>query len=148
MRFKLFLGLIVFGTILAWLSWGMVIFYFDPGQAGFTGVILFFVSLFLALSGLLFLLIDLVKAKLAKDQLLLYRIRVSIRHSILFTVIVLGWALLKSQSLLRWWNFLLLVLALTVLEFFFISTQKQKNNYERETYPDQDPIYPTDQSSL
>ncbi|MFA5022128.1 MAG: hypothetical protein WC508_03550 [Patescibacteria group bacterium] len=134
MSFRVFLLLVIAGTILAWLAWGMVIFYFDPSQAGIAGFTIFYLTLFLGLSGLLFLIINSIKTKIGKDQLLLYRIRISLRHAIMFSVIVLGWALLKTQGLLRWWNFLLLVLVLALLEFFFISTQKQRN-----TYPGSDP---------
>jgi hypothetical protein len=40
--------------------------------------------------------------------------------------LVIGGLFLKSKNLLAWWNIILLVLALTVLEFFFMSSQKRK----------------------
>ncbi len=125
MSLKVFLALIISGTIISWLTWGVILFYFNPDQASFWGFGLFYLSLFLALSGSIFLLGDWLAAKIFKNQLMIYRLKSSIRHSLLFVILILGWAFLKSHDLLRWWNLALLILILAVLEFFFISSQKK-----------------------
>lgn len=129
MNFKFFLALIILGTIIALASFVLVIFYFDPTQIGFAGFALFYLTLFLALSGVIFLISDSLKAKFNKKLLLYQRLRTSVRHAIFFSLLITGWAFLKASGLLRWWNLLLFILILTLLEFFFISTQKQKNTY-------------------
>jgi len=121
------LVLIVLGTIISWLGLGMIILYFDPAQTSFLGFSLFYLSLFLGLSGIIFLLANWLKVKLFKRQLVFIRVKNSLRHAILFTVLFIGWAFLKSHDLLRFWNLLLLILILAVLEFFFISAQKKYN---------------------
>jgi len=134
MSYKLFSVFVFLGTIISWLSLVMMIFYFNPAETGFLGFSLFYLGLFLALSGLIFIVSDKFKKKIFKKQLLFNRLRVSLRHAILFTVLILSWLFMRSTDLLRWWNLLLLVLILAALEFFFMSYQKQgKNNYERET---------------
>lgn len=131
MSYKLFSVLVFLGTVISWLSLAMMIFYFDPAETGFLGFSLFYLGLFLALSGLIFLVSDKFKRKIFKKQLLFYRLRVSLRHAILFTVSIISWLFLRSTDLLRWWNLLLLILILTTLEFFFMSYQRQrKNTYE------------------
>lgn|SRR3989344_725781 len=135
MSSKFFLWLIVLGTIISWISWGSVIFNFDPNQISFLGLAMFYLSLFFGLAGLIFLLSYWLKSKLFKKQLLFPRLRTSVRHAVFFSILILGWAFLKSQNLLRWWLVLLFILILTVLEFFFISSQKQRhliNDYERK----------------
>ena len=132
MNLKVFLTLIVLGTIISWSSFGLIIFYFNPEQTNFLGFGLFYLSLFLGLSGIIFLISDWLKAKIFKRQLLYYRLRNSIRHAVLFTILILAWVFLQSQDLLRWWNLLLLILILTTLEFFFMSYQKNKHYNERE----------------
>lgn len=131
MSFKSFFFLIILGTVMSWIAWGMVIFNFDPNQISLLQFIAFYVSLFMALGGTIFIVIDWLKSKVFRRQLLVFRVRASIRHGILFSILLLGWAFLQSQNLLAWWVLLLLILVLTVLEFFFISLQR-KASYERQ----------------
>jgi hypothetical protein len=146
MSLKIFLVLIILGTILAWITFGLVVFNLDPEQAGIFGFLLFYLNLFLALSGTIFIVSDLIKARFFKYQSLYHRFKVSLRHSIFFTVLILGWAFLKSQGILRWWNILLLILSLTILEFFFISLDKQKRQVPAADY-DQGQDF-TDQTTI
>ncbi|MBI3290721.1 hypothetical protein HYZ76_00395 [Candidatus Falkowbacteria bacterium] len=125
---KAFLWLIILGVIAAWLSWAMIIVYFDPGETSLIGFSLFYISLFLGLSGTIFLAGDAIKSKILKKQLY-PRVQSSVRHGIFFTMLIVGWVFLKSQDLANWWNILLYVLILAVLEFFFISSQKRKYNF-------------------
>ena len=128
---------IVLGTIISWVTWGMIVFNSNPEQAGFLVFSLFYLSLFLALSGLIFLVGYWFKKKFFKKQLPFYRVKSSVRHGVFFAILILSWAILKSHNLSRWWNLALLILILAILEFFFISTGK--NN----TYVDSDPTTQT-----
>ena len=129
MNYKLFLFLILAGTVIAWAMWGAVILNFDPFQTGFLGFAVFYLTLFLGLSGLIFLASTFLKAKLIKKQTPYQRLNVSLRHAVLFVFLLAVWAFLKSQGLLRWWNLLLLILILTTLEFFFISQKKRVSEF-------------------
>jgi len=126
MSFKVFLLLIILGTIVAWISWGMVIFYFDPWQVGFLEFSLFYSSLFLGLSGIIFLFSNWLRGKIFKKQLLFPRLKTAVRQAILFAALIVGWAFLKANDLLTWWILILFILILTALEFFFVSSQKKK----------------------
>ncbi|NUM25470.1 MAG: hypothetical protein HUU49_02465 [Candidatus Buchananbacteria bacterium] len=126
MNYRLFLTLIILGTIISWVTWVAVLFYFDPTQISFIGFSLFYLSFFMAFGGTVFVIGDLVKAKLLKKQMPYHRLKTSIRHAILLTLLVVGWTVLKGYGLLYWWNLILYMMALTVLEFFFISSQKQR----------------------
>ncbi|MDX9892875.1 MAG: hypothetical protein RB292_00485 [Patescibacteria group bacterium] len=131
MSFRFFLILLILGTIIAWAGWLLVIFYLDPTQLSWLGFLFFYAALALALSGTIFLAGDLIKSKIIRNKLLYYRVRSSVRQSILFAMLILGWLLLKSLGVLRWWNLLILILFLAAVEFFFISSQKHKDSYER-----------------
>jgi len=126
MNYRVFLILIVLGTVISGVSWLAVIFNFDPGQIGPLGFLLFYASLFLSLSGLFFLAADFGAIKFNPRQLAYARVGAAWRHALLFAVLIIGWAILKSNSLLRWWNLLLLIAILTIIEFFYISTDKQR----------------------
>jgi hypothetical protein len=109
----------------------------DPLSAGVMVFFLFYCSVFLSVSGLLFLAIDMFKARFAKQQVLMYRVRTSMRHSLLFAVAAVGWAILKSNNVLAWWNFILLIMILAALEFLFMSSKTEKNFYEGKDSTDQ-----------
>ncbi len=126
MSARIFSFLIMLSTAISFISWLMIIFYFDPEKIGFFGFILFYLCLFLWLCGFIFLSSNFLKRKFFRKQLMYYRVRNSARHAIFFSILILTWALLKSQGLFRWWNILILIMILTVLEFFFISYQKQQ----------------------
>ena len=119
MGLKIFKILVLLGTVIVWVNISLIIFYFDPEQISLIGLSIFYASLFLALSGTIFLTSDFLKSKIFRKQLLMNRVRVSVRHAGLFSVLIIGWAILKSQNLLQWWNLVLLLMILAVLEFFF-----------------------------
>ena len=130
MSFRAFLILIIFGAVISLLGLGMSIFYFNPDQISFIGFSVFYLSLFLSLTGTIFLVSDWFKSKIIKKQLLFFRLRNSVRHSILFTTLILGWLWLRSYQLLQWWSLVLFILMLVVAEFFFMSLYKKENFYK------------------
>ncbi len=126
MSARIFTFLIVISTVISFFSWLITLSRFDPEKIAFLGFLIFYFSLFLWLSGLIFLFTNFLKKIFFKKQLLYYRVRNSVRHAIFFSILILIWAFLKSQNLFRWWNILTLIIILTLLEFFFISCQKQQ----------------------
>jgi len=135
MRIKTFLFLIGLGSILSLVSWLVIIFSVDPGQAGFIGFSVFYLSLFLTLLGLIFLVGQWLRTKIFRKQIIYIRLNTSLRQAVLFALLLIGWAFLQSYGLAHIWNVILLILVLTSLEFFFVTTQKQPAlNNERTDY--------------
>ena len=122
---RVFLFFITVGAVLFWLGWGIIIFYLDPEQASILNFVSFYVSLFLALVGTIFLFGNALRAKFFKRQLLNSRVSTSFRQAIFFAALIFGWATLQSFGLASWWNVILLILILTVLEFFFVSQRRR-----------------------
>src|SRR3989338_5328985 len=100
MPIKLFSLLILLGTILAWTAWGMIVVYFNPEQAGILVFGAFYASLYLGLSGSFYLIADWAKSKIFRRQLLLLRLRTSVRHSIFFSLIIVAFAVFKIHCLI------------------------------------------------
>ena len=115
-------------TAFCWLAWAMVILYINPFQAGILGFLFFYVSLLLALIGTFSLAGFLIRIILIKKEVISKLVGISFRQAILFAVLIVGLLFLQSKQLLTWWNILLLVLALTILEFFFISYRTSQHN--------------------
>lgn len=79
---------------------------------------------YLALTGTLSVIGFLLRAALLRQQFVVSRhVAVSFRQAVLLALLIVVALFLQSKSLLTWWNALLIVAALTVLEFFFISAK-------------------------
>lgn len=133
MGYKTFKIVILLATLTAWFGWFLALLNFNPEQLSLLGFILFYLSFFLFLYGIIFLLADYVKSKFVRNQLLVVRVKHTLRQSLFFAILIIGWALLKSNGVLRWWNLAMLILILTILEFFFMSFDRPKHNYEGTT---------------
>ncbi|MDD2807891.1 MAG: hypothetical protein PHW95_05245 [Patescibacteria group bacterium] len=133
MGYKTFKVVIFFGTVVAFIGWDLTLINFNPDRLSLLGFLLFYLSLFLFLSGTILLLADYFKSKVIKNQLLVVRLKHSIRQALFFTVLIIGWALLKSNGVLRWWNLVMLILILAILEFFFRSFDRPSHHYEETT---------------
>ena len=134
MPVKVFLFLITFGVVLLWVGWGIIIFQLDPDQAGPLGFSNFYLSLFLAFLGTIFLVGNFLRSKFFKKQMIYKRINTSLRQAVFFSLLIISWAFLHSNGLAKWWNILLFILILTVLEFFFVSRKREEINYERGNF--------------
>lgn len=126
MTLKQYLILMTISAVFCWAIWVFVLFMIDPTTAGLLGFGFFYLSLFLSLAGTMSVLGLLFRKKFGKEEAVFRTVTTSFRQATLLSLLVIGALFLKSKSLLAWWNIVLLVLALTILEFFFISYQKRK----------------------
>ncbi|MEY4745372.1 MAG: hypothetical protein RL272_1317 [Candidatus Parcubacteria bacterium] len=124
MTLRQYLLLMAVGTALAWTAVGLVVGTVDPTDTQPMVFGVFYASLFLALTGTLSVIGFLLRAALLKRQFVVSRhVAVSFRQAVLLALLIVVSLLLQSKSLLTWWNALLIVAAITVLEFFFISAK-------------------------
>lgn len=126
MTLRQYLILMTISAIFCWIIWGFVLYSVDPTTAGILGFVFFYFSLFLALAGTLAVLGLLLRMKFGKEELVFKTVTTSFRQATLLGLLVIGGLILKSQKLLTWWNIIFLVLALIVIEFFFISYEKKR----------------------
>ncbi|MFH1145787.1 MAG: hypothetical protein V1707_02390 [bacterium] len=119
MKLKHYLLLMTLGTVIAWLSWVMVMNTVTP-EAGY-GQILFYISLLLACFGSFSLLGYAGRALFSHGQLAYQQVNVSNRQGVLLSALVSISLWLQASSLLAWWSVLLLVVLLTLVELFFVS---------------------------
>ena len=127
MTLRQYLLIMSLGTILSWGAVGLIMRTFYPTDIQSTVLIIFYISLFLALVGTFSLAGFILRILLLKQQLLVSRhVAISFRQGILLALLLIVALILQSKSMLSWWSALLAVLALTILEFFFISTKIRK----------------------
>lgn len=121
MSLKKYLILMLFATSLCWGAWFLVLFLVSPAGAGKVGFFIFYLALFFALMGTLAILGFVIRYLFKKDEFAFRQVRTSFRQSIMLAILLVGALMLQAQGLLAWWNMLIFILVLTVLEFFFVS---------------------------
>ncbi len=120
-RYFIYLLLLI---ILSWLVFISVLLYIDPFVVGILGVIVFYVSLGMALVGsftLIGFFIRLNTQDITTDQ----AHAVSIRQALFFTVIILYILILQQNHILTTQNVLIFIAVMTLLELGIIIFKKQ-----------------------
>lgn len=124
MTLRQYLILITLGTAISFMTWLTVIFLVNPFESGILGFVFFYLSLAVTLVGLLSLVGFGVRMLLYRHEgIVLREVTIAFRQACAFTLVVIGSLFLQSRSLLSWWNVLLFVGGLTILEFFFLSSR-------------------------
>jgi len=124
MKLKHYLIWMSLGTMVSWCALLLVINYLNPEVAGNMGLTFFYLALLLSLTGTLTLLGFVWRYFRRKDEILFRQIAVSFRQGVLLSVIVVLALFLQANGLLTWWNLLLLVLGLSLLEFLALSSRR------------------------
>lgn len=142
MSLKQLLIVVAAATLILWLSWLFIIFEVDPTSAGIFGLLFFYASLFCALLGTLFVIFTLAKRRLNKDELEQKVVTGSFRQSIFFALTLTLVLFLQSKHFLTWWNLIILVVAITLLEYLFLSFKKKEPAKPADSAPQ--PYIPPD----
>jgi hypothetical protein len=114
-------------TFLCWLAWLLVLFYFNPDEAGFVGFFLFHFSLLLALIGTFSLIGFFCRVWFTKEQVIFRHLGISTRQSLWFALLLVSALILKGAEYFRWWSILLIIIMLGLLEFFFLSRRTSRH---------------------
>jgi len=109
--------------------WGIFLFVaglVDPTTTNWLGFLLFYLALFVSLSGTIALIGFIVRFVALKKELVFNLVKVAFRQSFLFSLFIVLLLILKSQYLLNWLNLFLLVIIFAILELFLISYKKNR----------------------
>ena len=120
--------LLVMGVLSAF-CWGIFLFVaslVDPTSTNWLGFSLFYLALFLSLSGTGALIGFIVRFFVAKKELAFNLVKLSFRQSFLFALFIVFLLILKSQQLFNWLNLLLLLIIFTILELFLTSYKNRR----------------------
>lgn len=124
MNIKQLLAIILIATIICWGIWIMALNRIDPFNAGAVDFIIFYASLFFAFLGTFFMASFGFRKVFSKLSLEYKIVGTSFRQSIFFAFLIVGMLFLQSQNFLTWWNVILLVLGVSILEFLFLSVRR------------------------
>jgi hypothetical protein len=108
-------------AFVCWLAWGFIIWTVDPVVTNWVGFLLFYLSLFLSLTGTAAIAGFIIRFVAFKQVLAFRLVKEAFRQSFLLAALVVVSLYLLSQNLFTWMNLIFLVLGLSVLEFFLIN---------------------------
>jgi hypothetical protein len=129
MILKNYLTLMLVATLSCWGAFIFVVNTINPEITNWLGFMLFYSSLFLAVSGLAAIVGFLIRFWLLKQKLAFYSVNSAFRQSFLFGLLVISILLLLANKLFTIFNVLLLIVIITLIEFFLVSHRKK--NYEK-----------------
>lgn len=128
MSLRAYLAVMGFATLLAATTFFIVLFRVDPSTTGALGFSLFYLSLFLTLCGAVSIIGFLARVVMHREEVLSRLVGLSFRQAVLLSALASGALALHARSLLNWLTSVLLVVAITVIEFLFISLEKRPTN--------------------
>lgn len=103
------------------IAMGFVLKYIDPEVMGIIGKGVFYLVLFFALTGILNLfLLSLRKGIMTGDNAFI-NIKLSLRQGALLALLAIGLLILQSFRALVWWDGLLLLAGIFLIELYFLS---------------------------
>ncbi|MBM3256180.1 MAG: hypothetical protein FJZ04_01780 [Candidatus Moranbacteria bacterium] len=121
MTLKSYLNAMATATMVAFMGWVLVLLYIDPTNSGYMGLILFYTTLFLGLVGLFTLFSFSLKRWIGNNEIIFAYVASSFRQGFFLAVIVVGLLVMQGARILNWWDALLFVGAVALLELYFIS---------------------------
>ena len=126
MNLKKFLLSMSFATLLCWFGFLTVILSISPNEIGPLTFLLFYLILALAVIGTLTIIGFLIRKLFNKNELAFEHVIISFRQAIWLSLILIISLYLQSKQLLAWWNAILLILGLGLIEFFYLGHNDQK----------------------
>lgn len=121
MTLKSYLNAMAVATSVAFMGWGLVLMYIDPGSAGYMGMVLFYTTLFLGMMGFFTLISFSLKRWISNNEIIFSYIAGSFRQGFWLAVIIVGLLMMQGARILNWWDALLFVASISLLELYFIS---------------------------
>jgi len=112
-------------TALLWGLFFFVINLINPDTTNWLGFVIFYLALFLALSGTTALVGFFIRFKIMKKDLAVRAAKTAFRQSFLFSFLLSAILFLLSQKLFSWFNLILLVVIISIIEFLLISSNKK-----------------------
>jgi len=116
----------ILATLFCWAAFLIVIYSINPLQTVFLGFVLFYISLFFAVTGLASIVGFLARYFFNKNQFISQQVKISFRQAVWFGILIVVSLFLQSQGLIAWWNLLILLIILISLEMMFLKQNETR----------------------
>lgn len=120
--------LIIMGamTIISWLVFTYIIFNINPEKTNWIGFLMFYASLAISLIGTAALIGFIVRFVFLRKAVVFYSVRNAFRQSIFFSFFIITVLLLLSKNLFSWLNVVILIIGISILEYFILNYSKHQ----------------------
>jgi hypothetical protein len=108
-------------AILSLVAFGAVVILVDPMASGTLGITLFYLVAFFAFSSIFNISLIFLRRKFIGAEMAAANVGLSFRQGILMTFMVLGILILQNLRMLVWWDALLVVAGVFLIELYFLS---------------------------
>ncbi len=127
MTLRQYIIIMIFGSILCWTAWGIVIVNIDPFQDTGVGFTFFYTSLFFALLGTISVFAFFIRKLFSREALPMFRyVKRSFSDSFFISVSLVVLLFLQGEAYLNWWNTGIFLLALAFILAFTFTTKKEE----------------------
>jgi hypothetical protein len=125
MTLKKYLNLMSIWTLIAWLCWLAAMFFINPAKTGWFGFLVFYLSLFLAITGTVTIFSFLIAARRKKIPIFV-AVNRSFWQGVWLATLVVVVLLLQGLKLLQLWNLVVfVVLWIIVRILMFLRWRRQ-----------------------
>jgi len=122
-----YIFIILITAIISWIGFYIVILKINPEESTELALALFFSSLFIALTCTFTLLGYFLRLWFNKNEIYGNHTNIALRQGVLLSFCAIFCLLFLLLKVLTWWIGILLVSLITLVEFYFMSKEQQKN---------------------
>lgn len=108
-------------SFLALAALGLIVFYVDPENSGLAGIGLFYLVVFFVLSSFFNLILLSIRRKILGSEAAVENVGLSFRQGALLALIGISLLILNSLDMLVWWDALLVVAGVFLVELYFLN---------------------------
>lgn len=126
MTLKKYLMVTAIATAICWTVFLFVSSVINPESTSWLGFVLFYIALFMAVSGTASLIGFLIRFVALRHELAFYAVKIAYRQSFMFALFIILILILLSQGLFTWLNLLMLITMFVIAETVMIHSQKNR----------------------
>lgn len=136
MNFKQFIQLTIISTAIAWAIWVFLISSVDPVYATLFEFSMFYLSLLVAITGTVSGVAVVMRVKFKPETILFRHVVTSFRQALLIGVLVITSLIFLSNGLLTIWSSVILILILSLIEWYIQSINRRNTESEHKKSSD------------
>ncbi|MEK7203413.1 MAG: hypothetical protein AAB653_03790 [Patescibacteria group bacterium] len=130
MSLRSYLIIMILTTLMCWVAFGVVVWTVNPEVTNSVGFLLFYLSLFLAIVGTAAIIGFVIRFIGLRREMVLNSVKTAFRQSFFFAFFIVAILFLLERDLFSWFNAGLLIVGLSVAEFFLLSYKKREAKNE------------------
>lgn len=131
MKTKIYLFILFCITLFSLGFFILILFNTNPYQEDILTISAFFASLFIFIAGLLTLIGFYTRVKMSNNEIFYSNFKPSLRQALLISFAMVGVLILNSLDVLTWWDAIMFILSIILLELYFqnkfINNKQLKN---------------------